>query len=392
MELNKDLAKQVRDKAKTILDREIAIASASGIVLVGPSQQNGKFVSEALQACQENTKITANLDDSKIEWLPFIYEQQVIGAFGVTQDSGGIANETVSLLQGLAEVIVHQYMLLDKMQSPEVVRSEFILELLSATHVDYEDAHHQADILQLNLRASQAVILAKLHDFEAKINETNSHLSTEEQRVGLRKAIDEVINGLRQGLNNSQENIVSYLGEDVFVVLKSISGTNLNTLNTIKFMTEKGRQIYDMLNKLQQKFTVTVGVGQYYPNLGGLRKSYQDAKLALTVGGKVWGSTQVYHVKQVGMFVTLANIGQDRKAELAHQILHPLLRDQQLYKTVKVFLDNGLNLTDASKSLHIHRNTLIYRLDKTKKLINLDPRHFDDALQIKLGLMFYQPG
>jgi carbohydrate diacid regulator len=99
---------------------------------------------------------------------------------------------------------------------------------------------------------------------------------------------------------------------------------------------------------------------------------------------------RVYHIKHVGMFITLANTSQDRKAELAHQILSPLLRDEQLFKTVQAFLACGLNLTEAAEKLHIHRNTLIYRLDKTKKLINLDPRHFDDALQIKLGLMFYQ--
>ena len=90
------------------------------------------------------------------------------------------------------------------------------------------------------------------------------------------------------------------------------------------------------------------------------------------------------------MFITLANTSADRKAELAHQILSPLLSDEQLFKTVQAFLASGLNLTDAAEKLHIHRNTLIYRLDKTKKLIHLDPRHFDDALQIKLGLMFYQ--
>jgi carbohydrate diacid regulator len=121
-----------------------------------------------------------------------------------------------------------------------------------------------------------------------------------------------------------------------------------------------------------------------------LRKSYQDARLALEVGSRVWGANQVYHIKRVGMFITLANTSQERKAELAHQILSPLLRDDQLYKTVQSFLGSGLNLTDAAERLHIHRNTLIYRLDKTKKLIGLDPRHFDDALQIKLGLMFYQ--
>ena len=91
------------------------------------------------------------------------------------------------------------------------------------------------------------------------------------------------------------------------------------------------------------------------------------------------------------MYITLSGAGTERKAELAHQILNPLLHDSQLFSTVQTFLSSDLNLTDAAAKLHIHRNTLIYRLDKTKKLIDLDPRHFDDALQIKLGLMFYQP-
>ncbi len=155
-------------------------------------------------------------------------------------------------------------------------------------------------------------------------------------------------------------------------------------------MLEQGDRAAQVLAKLRLPHTATIGVGQYYPDLRGVRKSYQDAKLALDVGAKVWGLGRVYHIKRVGMFITLANTSQDRKAELAHQILSPLLRDEQLFKTVQAFLASGLNLTEAAEKLHIHRNTLIYRLDKTKKLINLDPRHFDDALQIKLGLMFYQ--
>ncbi|HEX3082338.1 MAG TPA: helix-turn-helix domain-containing protein, partial [Candidatus Saccharimonadia bacterium] len=170
----------------------------------------------------------------------------------------------------------------------------------------------------------------------------------------------------------------------------SLTGESLTTLNTIRQTNEKAKFIFDLLVGRKLAQPVTIGVGQYYPDLGGLRKSYQDAKLALEVGAKVWGTGKLYHIKQVGMFITLASTSQDRKAELAHQILSPLLRDEQLFKTVQAFLASGLNLTDAAENLHIHRNTLIYRLDKTRKLIGLDPRHFDDALQIKLGLMFYQ--
>jgi carbohydrate diacid regulator len=228
-----------------------------------------------------------------------------------------------------------------------------------------------------------------LGGFEARFRQTTSVLSEEERRLELGRTSEQVADEIRAVFQNFQHNLVAYLGQDTFALLKGIGGENLNTINTIRFLREKGHYLFEMLKSSQRELEITLGIGQYYPDIGGLRKSYQDARLALDVGAKVWGANRVYHIKDVGMFVSLANITQDRKAELAHQILHPLLRDQQLFKTVRNFLDSGLNLTEASERLHIHRNTLIYRLDKTKKLINLDPRHFDDALQIKLGLMFY---
>jgi carbohydrate diacid regulator len=390
MQLGKELARQIRDKAKTILNREVAIAGANGQVLVGPLG-TGQTVSEALKAAQDGTKTTGKLGPHQVEWLPFVYEDKIVGVFGIISDESSVAGETLGLLQGLAEVIVHQYMLLDKLQSTETMRSNFVRELLQSSKLDSDDAYHQADILQLNLRQPQSVILAHLQNFESGVQSSTAHLSPEEQRMELLREIERVILHIDEGFQNFPDNIITYIGDDTFVLLKGIGGGSPNTLNTIRFLNEKGHFLHDTLSKLQHVYVITVGVGQYYPNLGGLRKSYQDAKLAVEVGGKVWGHGKVYHVKDVGMFVTLANIAQERKAELAHQILHPLLRDQQLYKTVRMFLENGLNLTDAAKMLHIHRNTLIYRLDKTKKLIGLDPRHFDDALQIKLGLMFYQP-
>jgi carbohydrate diacid regulator len=388
MEITSDIAKQIRAKARAILDRDTTIANLSGLV-VASSEHTGQFSADALRAAQTGRQVSGHLGSSRVEWCPFVYEFQTIGVFGIAVDQGQITPEAVGLLQGLAEVILHQYYLLDKMHTSETQRGQFIKEVLTAPQIDPEDVHRQADILQLNLRSPQAVILASLEGYESSLHASTSNLSVEEQRLELARSNERIIDQIKASFNNFSDNIVSYMGQDTFVILKGIGGPNPNTVNTIRFLSDKGQYIHDLLAKIHQK--ATIGIGQYYPDLGGLRKSYQDANLALTVGSKVWGLHKVYHIKQVGMFITLANISQDRKAELAHQILHPLLRDQQLYKTVRLFLTSGLNLTEAAAKLHIHRNTLIYRLDKTKKLIGLNPRHFDDALQIKLGLMFYQP-
>lgn len=389
MQLNTALAKQVADKANQVLKREIIVADLSGQLLASPTASRA-FVAEALSVAQTGHPTTGDFNDQPTKWWPFVYEEQTIAVFGLPQNEGPITQEAVTLLQGLAEVIVYQHFLLDKIQSAERVRADFIRLVLTAPTIDPADIHRQADILQLSLRTPQAVILAHIEGLERDIRGGFQHLSTEEQQLQVDAATETISASLREGFKNLQSNLVAYLGDDIFILLKSVDHDSPTTLNTIRFMNERAEVAQSVLARQDLSHTVTVGVGQYYPDLGGLRKSYQDAKLALEVGSKVWGTGRIYHIKSVGMFVTLANTSQDRKAELAHQILSPLLRDDQLFKTVQAFLACGLNLTEAAEKLHIHRNTLIYRLDKTKKLISLDPRHFDDALQIKLGLMFYQ--
>jgi carbohydrate diacid regulator len=391
MQLNTALAKQIVDKAHSILKRDIVLCDLAGQLLASNTKQSHMFVAEALNVAQTGHAVTAEFEGRHTKWWPFIYEEQTIAVFGLPLDTGPITQEAMTLLQGLAEVLIYQHFLLDKIQSAERVRADFMKQALTAPTIDADDIHRQADILQLNLRAPQAIILAHLTGLDEATRAKFSHLSTEEQQLQLDQVTEDISTNLRQGLKAShQDNLVAYIGDDQFVILKAISSDTPTTLNTIRFLAEQGDRINELLRKLQLSYPLTLGIGQYYPDLPGLRKSYQDAKLALDVGSKVWGPDRVYHIKHVGMFITLANTSQDRKAELAHQLLSPLLSDEQLFKTVQTFLASGLNLTEAAEKLHIHRNTLIYRLDKTKKLINLDPRHFDDALQIKLGLMFYQ--
>ena len=392
MQINRKLADQVVSKAQSILKREVLLADMGGLILGGGEVAPGTFVSEALAVSQTGHAQTTTYEDRPVKWWPFIYEERTIAIFGIFLETGPITPEATMLLQGLADVIVYQYLLLDHVQSAEAVRGEFVKTLLTAPSLgEANDIYRQADILQINIHVPQAVMLLEIENFERNIRDGLRDLSDEEHAKRVEDTAVKVANTLQESFPHNRGNLVTYLGDDRFVLIKGISGEGQTTLNTIKFLTDQGKQVLERAQAAWPKYVITLGIGQYYPDLGGLRKSYQDAKLALEVGMKVWKRSTYYHIKQVGMFITLANTSQERKAELAHQILSPLLRNEQLFKTVQAFLSNGLNLTNAAENLHIHRNTLIYRLDKTKKLINLDPRHFDDALQIKLGLMFYQP-
>ena len=66
--------------------------------------------------------------------------------------------------------------------------------------------------------------------------------------------------------------------------------------------------------------------------------------------------------------------------------LKELLNNEELVKTIDAFLQNDLNVLKTSKQTFMHRNTLLYRIEKIKKLVGLDIRHFEDALTMKILL------
>lgn len=61
--------------------------------------------------------------------------------------------------------------------------------------------------------------------------------------------------------------------------------------------------------------------------------------------------------------------------------------DDETLATVNKFFENNLNVSETSRQLYIHRNTLVYRLDKLQKMTGLDLRNFDDAIIFKITLM-----
>lgn len=66
--------------------------------------------------------------------------------------------------------------------------------------------------------------------------------------------------------------------------------------------------------------------------------------------------------------------------------LNELLKNVELKKTIELFFENDLNILKTAKQSFMHRNTLVYRIEKIKKLTGLDIRHFDDALVLKVVL------
>ena len=135
---------------------------------------------------------------------------------------------------------------------------------------------------------------------------------------------------------------------------------------------------------------VRVGYGNRVHNLQDIAKSYQEAKMALEVG-------RIFYAERETIAYSLLGIGR-----LIYQLPIPLCKmfireifdskspddfDEETLVTINKFFENNLNVSETSRQLFIHRNTLVYRLDKIQKNTGLDLRVFDDAITFKIALM-----
>lgn len=384
MKVSQEISDQIFEKTKGILGKKIVVTDDKGIVLTGG--RHGDFSLYAYQAIIHKSVIEEK-GDNFFTWSPLVYEDQIVGAYALAGTFAQITNDTLDLVQALAQVLIYQGLLMERVYSLDKARTTFLRDLLVLENIKNEDkAFEQADILRINLKCNQAVILLHIQNFQNNFLDFLDNYSPEEKILKFEEYISDIIKIIRDGFDGNDQNIIVYFGNDLFLILKGIRGEKVTSDNSVGFFRKKGKYTQELAQKAV-KGVVTVGVGQYYHGLQGLKKSFQDAKLALEIGAKIWGLDNVYHILDVGIFVSLAPISHQRKAEITNQLLRPLIVNKELKKTVEIFLGSGMNLTKAAKDLHVHRNTLIYRLEKVSQLIGLDPRTFNGALQIKLGFM-----
>lgn len=135
---------------------------------------------------------------------------------------------------------------------------------------------------------------------------------------------------------------------------------------------------------------VSIGIGTAVESIKDLARSYKEAQVAIEVG-KVFDTEK--------NIVSYENLGIGRliyqlPTTLCEMFLSEVFKkgsietlDRETLLTIQCFFENNLNVSETSRKLFVHRNTLVYRLEKVRKLTGLDLREFDHAITFKVAMM-----
>ena len=142
---------------------------------------------------------------------------------------------------------------------------------------------------------------------------------------------------------------------------------------------------------MEAMIRVRVGYGNRVHNLQDIAKSYQEAKMALEVGRIFYAEreTIAYSLLGIGRLIyqlpmSLCNMF---IKEVFGEKVPDILEDEEAMSTINKFFENNLNISETARQLYVHRNTLVYRLERIEKAIGLDIRTFDDAMTFRIAVM-----
>jgi carbohydrate diacid regulator len=142
--------------------------------------------------------------------------------------------------------------------------------------------------------------------------------------------------------------------------------------------------------KVENDVNICIGIGSLFRKLKDIEISYKDAQMALLIGDIFYEDRKIFNYKKLGIGRLIYHLPKTIcKIYLEENFQSKIcdIFDIDIINTFEKLCEYNFNLSEASKALFVHRNTLIYRIEKIKEATNLDLRNFEDAVIFKISTM-----
>ncbi len=329
---------------------------------IGVIDENGVVI-----ACSELVKIGETRQEAKDE-LAYTSESATIGGYTYRPINSGTKWEYIVFVEGedkmadkLASILSISLANIKNLYDEKYDRNSFIKNII-LDNILPSDIYIKSKELRFNTEETRVIFLIKF------LSKTEVLPYDAVQNIFPDKAKDYVIS----------------VGENDVVLVKELKpGTD------VKKIEKLAKSIADTLNSEFYAKTV-IGIGTAVENIKDLARSYKEAQVALEVGKVFDTEKNIISYENLGIGRLIYQL----PTTLCEMFLQEVFKngsldnlDRETLLTIQSFFENNLNVSETSRKLFVHRNTLVYRLEKIRKITGLDLREFDHAITFKVALM-----
>jgi carbohydrate diacid regulator len=402
MIINELLAETIVNKVASMISREIVFTDTGGNVLSSTDlSKTHAHYSPMQRAAEGNQTVEVSTDDFSFSKyplesgvvVPLSYNGEVVGTMYI-QDEPDNYNKYINIVKTATELLIYQTLVIDNVPYKDRIKDNFIFGLLHRK-LSWDDprTYDEAELLEVSLLKDKVSIVLYApgfwqsqfsNDRPTSEDERQARLHTYKKKIyeACKKFFGEEVGGGIQ---------ISYFGNDTFVILID-ENANIKGITVVDRLRKNGEEFNKLVSEgfAPEVSRVVLGVGNFYKGKDGITLAYEEAKIALQLGMGFAEDRAVYHIDDLGMIAVLAGGNKRWQENFVKNLLTKLMAERYLLETVDVFFDQNMSLTQTAKHLKIHRNTLLYRLSKVKKVTGLDPRKFNDAVKIRLASILNQ--
>ncbi|MDO4438737.1 MAG: helix-turn-helix domain-containing protein [Eubacteriales bacterium] len=223
------------------------------------------------------------------------------------------------------------------------------------------DIYNRAKKLHIDINVKRAVFIVEIQGHDSNAQET-----------------------IKQLFQGRSKDFITTVDETNVIIIKEIKNTENPYLELVNCANDISRSVYEVGTDAR------VAYGTIVDEIKEVSKSYKEAKLALDVGKIFYADKKIVAYNNLGIGRLIYQLPLNLCRMFISEIFgskSPEDFDEETLSTIYKFFENNLNVSETSRQLFIHRNTLVYRLDKLQKSTGLDLRVFDDAITFKIAMM-----
>ncbi len=339
------------DEAAIRLNARVDIANETGLVIVSSKSDISEFETDEVVIRLINEDIADEQVDDKSYFKMAVGDSVLYLIIHTVEDK---IKPTVFFLINLCEEILNS--------APKKPGLEQVFRRTLLGKIEPLDLQEAINDYKIDTEAARCVIVIQTHEGEANTVYT------------------------------AMKNLFSVKNGDVVTAL------NRYSVAVVKMVEDQAdfeavQQLVSAIDEtLQTDISVhaDIGVGNFKTGLVSICDSFDEANEAINLGRTQGGNKRVFIFQKLLFERFMKQIPRDIKKqfyEMSYTDTMKKLLSDEMQKTVEKFFENSLNLSEAARNLYIHRNTLIYRLEKIQKITGLDLRNFEDAVLLKVLLM-----
>ena len=257
-------------------------------------------------------------------------------------------------------------------------KKDFFFNLLNGNFQTQEDVYKKCESLGMELVGVGAVMVMEIDSIDL--------YDIRKEETTYKDLQDKIIYKL-----TLRDDLIAIKFYKSIIIIPIFSYYEVKNDNiSIKTLIKFGRSIKEYVEQEIDYINIVIGIGRYYENILNIDRSYKEAKKALVVGKNM--SNGILHFDQMRIYKLLTKVEDKNELRIFYnEILYPIKKydeknNTNLLGTLEMYFEYNENMNATSKALYIHVNTLKYRLNRIKEILNIDDLDIENKVELYLSL------